>query len=349
MGTQLLRHDGSRINVEDVREGDLLLGPDGGPRRAFNIVKGKDRLYRISIGSRKEDLVVTPNHILVLHREKSGTNKYDGPTVQGHLQRFEDRFGDLPELSSDPAVASRPNNLVKQCADFTSALKSAAAWVLDAQRSNTSSFATKEDAFSAAVAKSREIHYQAGVTLATLRQRFLDKSADGKGGEIKIDAGLPNVFLLWNKNGSGLKIRVYCARKGAKYARDYAFPLLPGESDENKDSVSEEDDKMTTLARPDVSAAEHYDTVEMTAAQFAALDRAERSKYRLFSAPGFELPEPQVHSFVIKDIVLETDAMEWAGFRVDQDQLYLRHDYLVLHNSGFEGMKHINPLPSTFL
>ena len=45
---------------------------------------------------------------------------------------------------------------------------------------------------------------------------------------------------------------------------------------------------------------------------------------------------PQVHSFMIKDIVLESTASHWAGFRVDSDQLYLRHDYLVLHNSGFE-------------
>ncbi|KAH7140631.1 pre-mRNA-splicing factor spp42 [Dactylonectria macrodidyma] len=70
-GTMLLRYDHSQVAVEDVQEGDLLLGPDGGPRRAFNVVKGQERLYRIMIGSRKEDLVVTPNHILVLHREKS--------------------------------------------------------------------------------------------------------------------------------------------------------------------------------------------------------------------------------------------------------------------------------------
>ena len=76
-GTQLLRYDGTKIAVENVKEGELLLGPDGGPRRAFNIVNGRDRLYRIKIGSGKEDLVVTANHILVLHREKSSCdNKY---------------------------------------------------------------------------------------------------------------------------------------------------------------------------------------------------------------------------------------------------------------------------------
>ena len=166
-GTKLLRYDGTQINVEDVKEGDELLGPDGGPRRAFNIVNGEDRLYRIKIGANIEDLVVTPNHILVLHREK---------------------------------------------------------------------FASEEDL-------------------------------------------------------------------------------------------------------PEVSAAERYDTVEMTAADFAALDPVERSKYLAFRSPVFESPEQAVsvaHSFEVKDISLETEKTEWAGFRVDKDQLYLRHDYLVLHNSGFE-------------
>jgi len=174
VGTQLLRHNGSKVAVEDVKEGDLLLGPDGGPRRASNIVKGKDRLYRIEIGGGKEDLVVTPNHILALHRVKTGTKKYEGPAV---------------------------------------------------------------------------------------RQ----------------------------------------------------------------------------------SVSELYDTIEMTTADFAALNRQEREQYRLYRSPCLLLRKqpverfvPQAHSFEIKCVALELKATNWAGFRVDRDQLYLRHDYLVLHNSGFE-------------
>ncbi|ATY65142.1 pre-mRNA processing splicing [Cordyceps militaris] len=155
-GTMLLRHDHTQVAVEDVKEGDLLLGPDGGPRRAFNVVNGKDRLYRIKIDNQKEDLVVTTNHILVFHKE---------------------------------------------------------------------------------------------------------------------------------------------------------------------------------------TATAIYDTHEMTAAEYAALESAERAKYLLFSTPRTIATEgaiPKTDRFVVSDIVLEAEATEWAGFRVDGDQLYLRHDYLVLHNSGFE-------------
>ncbi|KAL1297613.1 hypothetical protein AAFC00_006174 [Neodothiora populina] len=151
-GTQLLRHDGTKIAVEDVKEGDLLLGPDGGPRRAFNIVSGKDRLYRIKTGAGVEDLVVTANHILVFHRGIAGS----------------------PE------------------------------------------------------------------------------------------------------------------------------------------------------------------TVEITAAEYAAVSEKERGEYRLFMSPNDGAFDAQSHSFAVQEIALEAEPTGWAGFRVDEDQLYLRHDRVVLHNSGFE-------------
>lgn len=351
-GTQLLRYDGTQVLVEDVEEGDLLLGPDGGPRTAFNVVKGEERLYRIKIGAKKEDLVVTANHILVLHREKAQENKNQVPSLQDHHQRFTNTFDDLPEPSSDPAASEKPRNMVKERTDFVSALKSALAWLLKAERGEKGAktarntlngttglttrqesyavnipvgqgsraewatfawgnpqrdnikghdahpvvfFDSKADAFAAAVLRSRQIHEQGELTLGTLRQRFLDKSEDGKGGEVRVDAGLPNIFLLWNKNRSNLKIRVYCSRNYKKFGRSYAFPAMPDEtSDKNTfDDEAEDDDEpgLTVLDLPEVFASERYDTVEMTAADFAALNMKERSTYRLFRCPGFELPE----------------------------------------------------------
>ncbi|KAF1816542.1 pre-mRNA processing splicing factor 8 [Eremomyces bilateralis CBS 781.70] len=162
-GTQLLRYDGTMIAVEDVKEGDELLGPDGGPRRAFNIVSGTDRLYRIKIGGGKEDLVVTPNHILVLYREKT------------------------------------------------------------------------------------------------------DEATSGT----------------------------------------------------------------------DANPADRFETAEMTALEFASLSDKDRDMHRLFRSHDDGVPS-SAQIFGVNEISLESEVAEWAGFRVDQDQLYLRHDHLVLHNSGFE-------------
>ncbi|OQO15029.1 Pre-mRNA-processing-splicing factor 8 [Cryoendolithus antarcticus] len=162
-GTRLLRYDGSEVLVEDVKNGDRLMGPNGTSRRAFNIVKGDEPLYRMKLGSSLEDLVVTSNHILSLHREE-------------------------PRRSSAAA----------EC-----------------------------------------------------------------------DTGVAK-----------------------------------------------------------------YDYVEMTAADFASLTIGQRARYQLFKAA--ENSSKHDIRFSVEDISLETTSTKWAGFRVDGDQLYLRHDRLVLHNSGFE-------------
>lgn len=159
--TRLLRFDGSEVAVQDVEEGDLLLGPDGTQRQAFNIVSGKERLYRIQMGGAQlpEDLVVTPNHIL-------------------------------------------------------------------------------------------ELLYLKDASASTANGRF--------------------------------------------------------------------------------------EVVEVVAEEFASLSIEERARYQLFRSPGFKAAADADYSFPIKDIFLEDEATKWAGFRVDKDQLYMRSDYLVLHNSGFE-------------
>ena len=110
VGTQLLRHDGSKVAVEDVEEGDLLLGPNGGPRRASNIVKGKDHLYRIKIGGKKEDLVVTPNHILVLHCDTKHKHSYDGQSEPADFPKVNvaGEF-DTVEMTAEYFAALEPN------------------------------------------------------------------------------------------------------------------------------------------------------------------------------------------------------------------------------------------------
>lgn len=112
-GTQLLRYDGTKVNVEDVKEGDLLLGPDGGPRRAFNIVSGKDRLYRIKIDGDKEDLVVTANHILVLHRAKT-------MNASAYFGRSKEQQGDAGEQldMSEVSAAERYDTVEMTAAEF---------------------------------------------------------------------------------------------------------------------------------------------------------------------------------------------------------------------------------------
>lgn len=74
-GSRLVAADFRFINVEDVKEGDLPLGPGGTPRRVSNCVSGKERLIRIVPEYRgstpgpeldRRTLRCTDNHTIVL-------------------------------------------------------------------------------------------------------------------------------------------------------------------------------------------------------------------------------------------------------------------------------------------
>lgn len=64
-GTKVLMYDGSIINVEDIREGDLLMGPDSKQRMAVNLTHGFDEMYKIT-PTKGESYIVNSEHILSL-------------------------------------------------------------------------------------------------------------------------------------------------------------------------------------------------------------------------------------------------------------------------------------------
>ncbi|OXB40064.1 pre-mRNA-processing-splicing factor 8 [Cryptococcus neoformans] len=90
-GTRLLRADGSEVLVEDVQEGDQLLGPDGTSRTASKIVRGEERLYRIKTHEGLEDLVCTHNHILSMYKERFGREGAHSPSAGTSLTESHER------------------------------------------------------------------------------------------------------------------------------------------------------------------------------------------------------------------------------------------------------------------
>ena len=65
--TPVMMADGSIRMVQDVREGDRLLGPDGLPRNVISVATGREVLYRIT-PSKGEPYVVNASHILSLRK-----------------------------------------------------------------------------------------------------------------------------------------------------------------------------------------------------------------------------------------------------------------------------------------
>jgi replicative DNA helicase len=78
-GTKVVMFDGSLRKVEDVREGDLLMGDNSTPRRVLNIARGQERMYWIR-QNKGIDYRVNESHILSLKRSRT-----EGPHRKGDV------------------------------------------------------------------------------------------------------------------------------------------------------------------------------------------------------------------------------------------------------------------------
>jgi len=68
-GTEVLMYDGLVKKVEDIKNGELVMGDDSTPRRVEGTTSGKEKMYKI-IPNKGEPFVVNESHILSL--KKSG-------------------------------------------------------------------------------------------------------------------------------------------------------------------------------------------------------------------------------------------------------------------------------------
>ena len=68
-GTNILMYDGRLKKVEDVKVGDLLMGPDSKPRTVLELAKNKQEMVKI-IPNKGDPFIVNKDHIL--HLSPSG-------------------------------------------------------------------------------------------------------------------------------------------------------------------------------------------------------------------------------------------------------------------------------------
>lgn len=87
-GTPILMFDGSVRNVEDVRQGDLLMGPDSRPRRVLNLGRGLDMMYQVT-PVKGDPFTTNSEHILALHvgHSKRSKARYEEISVLDYLKQ----------------------------------------------------------------------------------------------------------------------------------------------------------------------------------------------------------------------------------------------------------------------
>lgn len=103
-GTSILLHSGLSKLVEDICVGDMLMGPDGSPRRVLNLIRGNEVMYRITT-IKGESFVVNENHILSLRRsgETSAQKKIVNISVQEYIKKSRS-FKNIHKLYKSNAI-----------------------------------------------------------------------------------------------------------------------------------------------------------------------------------------------------------------------------------------------------
>ncbi len=93
-GTNVLLFDGSLKKVEDIMEGELLMGDDSTPRKVLSIARGTEKMYWIH-QNKAMSYRVNESHILSLKRSRNEGNHKKGDvlniTVKDYLQKS-DKF-----------------------------------------------------------------------------------------------------------------------------------------------------------------------------------------------------------------------------------------------------------------
>lgn len=78
--TPILMFDGTIKVVQNIKIGDLLMGPDSKPRRVLRLLTGVDQMYEI-IPIKGEPFIVNQHHILSVTTTKARRHNFDGTTV----------------------------------------------------------------------------------------------------------------------------------------------------------------------------------------------------------------------------------------------------------------------------
>lgn len=76
-GQKVIMFDGTLRVVEDIRVGDLLMGPDSQPRKVLQLVSGNDSMREVT-PVKGDPWVVNADHILTLVRTSRASGKYKG-------------------------------------------------------------------------------------------------------------------------------------------------------------------------------------------------------------------------------------------------------------------------------
>ena len=107
MGTPMLKYNGDIESVEQLKIGDLLMGPDSKHRTIIGLIQGEEMMYKITPNKYADPVIVNGSHLLALRVTNIGNRKiYD-------FSRNSYKSGDLVIIAVDDYIKS--NEKFKHC------------------------------------------------------------------------------------------------------------------------------------------------------------------------------------------------------------------------------------------
>lgn len=109
-GSKVVMWDGSLKNVEDIKEGDQLLGTNNNPANVLSLYKGTEKLYEIT-PSYSKPIVVNKDHVLSLYNKE--TNEIDITTVDDWVNKVSEDYRSSHYLYKNKQLAKFKDEVEK--------------------------------------------------------------------------------------------------------------------------------------------------------------------------------------------------------------------------------------------
>ncbi|KAF9543687.1 Pre-mRNA-processing-splicing factor 8 [Mortierella hygrophila] len=369
--TRLLRADGTPVAAPDVRVGDALLGDDGTPRTVNKIVTGQDHLFEIRIHGDVQPLTVTNNHILCFKKssrrtpedaETAATESASGADNLAKEQLFEmtvDEYLALPESSQKTLLLYQASSIPFQSPDDDNLDIEPyflGLWLGDNIRSNATTVNNHEGPVMSYL---EDYASRLGLQLASspghLAHRLIDKSGPSSPllDMLRAHSLIPTPTYVGPETD-----RKHIPRAYMMASEQARLQLLAGLMDTDGCLITESLELRFTqskrwhvrllqdvmwLARSlgfRVSSTEREVAGTSTGTQLALYVSGDISRIPTL-LPCKQTRERVIdngdwHLSSIASVERKAEPEAYFGFLVDGNQRFLRDDFLVVHNSGFE-------------
>ena len=340
-GTRVVMFDGSLRNVEDVREGDLLMGDDSTPRRVLSIARGRERMYWIR-QNKGIDYRVNESHILSLKRSRNEGPHQKGTvlniTVRDYLtksDKFKSNYKgykvavDFPEQT----VPLDPYFVGLWLGDghaYSSRITNTDGEVIDYLRE----YATELDLSLSTYEQAGRVNNYAITTGGRGLRKAFNVQQQLQGLSVIEHKHIPRSYLI-NSTENRLKLLAGLIDSDGHYQEAYNCYEITQKSKELAEQIQYLCDTLgfrcSLVEKQATLTARGYSTTVYRVRLFGNLDsipvRIDRKKAR---------PLRSRCDWRVTSIEVEYDKVDdYYGFSIDGNRLFLLEDMTVTHNTAF--------------